>query len=147
MFRSQAVQPFYEQIFNWVVNGEIVDYHKEFFVKVNDSVDNAEHRDTWDKQFILRFDQFPLGLQTCGRFHKSKRYIDFHLCRPSMIPAYMMVEVANQILETGRCVNFLHNVCHQRPRLTSAQTALLNLEENKCKNTRVQFRSVILVRI
>lgn len=57
--------------------------------------------------------------------------------RPSMIPKYMSLEEANQILETGRCMNFLHNNCHQRPAPTPAQVMLSELEKNKCKHTSV----------
>lgn len=53
-------------------------------------------------------------------------------CSPSMIPKYMLEEEANQILEAGRGMNFLHNICHQKPPLTPSQVSLLELDKNKC---------------
>lgn len=50
-----------------------------------------------------------------------------------MIPQYMSKTEANQILETGRGMNFLHNICQQRPSLTASQERLLELEKQKCK--------------
>lgn len=64
--------------------------------------------------------------------------------RPSMIPKYMSFEEANQILETGRCMNFLHNICHQRPAPTPAQVMLSELEKNKCKRILIVFMYTII---
>ncbi|XP_065208928.1 gamma-tubulin complex component 3 homolog [Planococcus citri] len=100
---SSAIQPFYKQICYWVVNGEIIDSHDEFFIKTETNLDVVE-KNSWEKQFILK---------------------------PSMIPKYMSMEEAHQILEAGRCMNFLHNVCRERPPSTNAQLALLELEKNK----------------
>lgn len=81
---------------------------------------------------------------------KSVTFIFFNMLMPSifdrtsMIPKYMSLEEANQIMETGRCMNFLHNICHQRPAPTPAQVMLSELEKNKCEYT---LRVSICVRI
>lgn len=62
-----------------------------------------------------------------------------------MIPKYMSLEEANQILEAGRCMNFLHNVCRERPPSTKAQMTLLELEKNKCKLNPILFLNLTLV--
>jgi len=53
--------------------------------------------------------------------------------RPAMKPEYMPLAEANQILETGRGMHFLHNICQQRPPLTAAQASLLELQKQECK--------------
>lgn len=50
----QAIQPFYKQIFYWVVNGEIIDSRGEFFIQMENPVESADLKDAWDKQYALR---------------------------------------------------------------------------------------------
>lgn len=52
---SQAIQPFYKQICYWVVNGEIIDTHEEFFIKAENNLDSIEMKNSWDRQFVLRY--------------------------------------------------------------------------------------------
>ncbi|KAK2147394.1 hypothetical protein LSH36_555g02025 [Paralvinella palmiformis] len=84
-----VAQPIFSTIITWQYHGELEDTYHEFFVASDPTVKNER---LWHEKYTLR---------------------------KSMIPSFISLEQAKKILLTGKSVNFLRQVCHDRTSIRS----------------------------
>ncbi len=79
-----VAQPIFSTVLKWIYDGELEDTYHEFFVASNPTVRDDR---LWHEKYSL--------------------------CEP-MIPSFLTMEQAKQILLTGKSINYLRQVCHDR---------------------------------
>ncbi|XP_064615668.1 gamma-tubulin complex component 3 homolog [Liolophura sinensis] len=95
-----VAQPVYVTLIRWSYDGELDDQYHEFFVASDPTV----------KQERLWFEKYSL--------------------RKSMIPTFMSTDQARRILLTGKSINFLKEVCHDRTAIVGREDAMnMDMEE------------------
>ncbi|EDW48794.1 gamma-tubulin complex component 3 isoform X1 [Drosophila sechellia] len=76
--------PLVRMISKWILEGGISDIHREFFVK---SIKDVGVDRLWHDKFRLRL---------------------------PMLPKFVPIELAKKILMTGKCINFLREICEEQ---------------------------------
>ncbi|RZF36612.1 hypothetical protein LSTR_LSTR007315 [Laodelphax striatellus] len=78
---TSALRPLFTLICHWMADGELLDPHNEFFVCVNHG---CAAKDRWRNKFRLR---------------------------EELVPSVMSRRQAEVVLNTGKCTNFLNDIC------------------------------------
>ena len=86
---NEIIKPFIEFILNWIKYGTIKDPHDEFFVKINEDINDEN---IWKNKYKLVYGNIP-------NFIKS----DFVL----------------KIFEVGKCIHFIKNFCKEKYNLNN----------------------------
>ena len=86
---NEVIKPFIEFILNWIKYGTIKDPHDEFFVKINEDINDEN---IWKNKYKLVYGNIP-------NFIKS----DFVL----------------KIFEVGKCIHFIKNFCKEKYNLNN----------------------------
>lgn len=76
--------PMYAVLHRWIVHGELIDAHKEFFVGINQDV-SINGGNLWHDLYFIRY---------------------------SMLPRFLSQELAQKILVIGKSINFLRACDH-----------------------------------
>uniref|UniRef100_A0A1B6KZV6 Uncharacterized protein n=1 Tax=Graphocephala atropunctata TaxID=36148 RepID=A0A1B6KZV6_9HEMI len=95
---TAATRPLFTLMCHWIVQGELYDPHDEFFVAVN-------------KMCLLH-----------------NRWKDNFFLRKDLVPAVMSEKQAMMVLNAGKCINFLNEICQQKMPVTGARAKLRQLE-------------------
>jgi gamma-tubulin complex component 3 len=76
--------PMYAVLHRWIVHGELIDTHKEFFIGINQEVS----------------------------INGGNLWHDLYFIRVSMLPRFLSLELAQKILVIGKSINFLRACDH-----------------------------------
>lgn len=76
--------PLQQMMSRWLMEGEIIDPHGEFFIDVVHEVGNEN---LWKEKYLIK---------------------------ESMLPVFMSHHMVNKILGTGKCINFLREICNDK---------------------------------
>ncbi|CAH0386178.1 unnamed protein product [Bemisia tabaci] len=85
---------------HWIVDGTLFDPFDEFFVAHNKLSQGVS---SWDSQFILR---------------------------EEMIPDFISKEEAAYVLQAGRCIYFLNEICNEKTEVSKARRSFQQLENS-----------------
>lgn len=76
--------PLQQMMSRWLMEGEIIDPHGEFFIDV---VHEVANENLWKEKYLIK---------------------------ESMLPVFMSHNMVNKILGTGKCINFLREICNDK---------------------------------
>ncbi|EDX01615.1 gamma-tubulin complex component 3 [Drosophila yakuba] len=92
--------PLVRMISKWILEGGINDLHSEFFVE---SLNDVGADRLWHDKFRLRL---------------------------SMLPKFVPMEMANKILKTGKCINFLREICEMQGMMREREELMKVMDTN-----------------
>ncbi|XP_046668447.1 gamma-tubulin complex component 3 isoform X2 [Homalodisca vitripennis] len=98
---TAATRPLFTLMCHWIIQGELYDPDDEFFVAVN---------------------------KMCLSHNRWK---DKYLLRKELVPAVMSEKQAMMVLNAGKCINFLNDICQQKMPVTGARAKLRQLESSQ----------------
>lgn len=100
---TSALRPLFTLICHWMADGELLDPHNEFFVCVNHG---CAAKDRWRNKFRLR---------------------------EELVPSVMSRRQAEVVLNTGKCTNFLNDICDadEQNAVTGCRMQLKQMEDAK----------------
>lgn len=94
--------PLQQMMSRWLMEGEIIDPHGEFFIDVVHEVGNEN---LWKEKYLIK---------------------------ESMLPVFMSHNIVNKILGTGKCINFLREICNDKSAIKGKEE-LKEYLESECK--------------
>ncbi|EEB10884.1 gamma-tubulin complex component, putative [Pediculus humanus corporis] len=77
----QICKPLYSMLIKWLLDGELADPYKEFFIASNNNISGDR---LWHEKYTVRI---------------------------SMLPKFISVSLADKILSVGKSINFLREIC------------------------------------
>lgn len=77
-------RPLQQMMSRWLMEGEIIDPHGEFFIDV---VHEVGSENLWKEKYLIK---------------------------ETMVPVFMSHNMVNKILGTGKCINFLREICNDK---------------------------------
>ncbi|XP_021351512.1 gamma-tubulin complex component 3-like [Mizuhopecten yessoensis] len=92
---TMVSQPIYSTLIRWIYDGELEDTHDEFFVASDPTVKNDR---LWHDKYTLR---------------------------KSMVPYFITMDQARRILNTGKSINYLRQVCQDRTPTKGREVAMI----------------------
>lgn len=100
--------PLQQMMSRWLMEGEIIDPHGEFFIDVVHEVGNEN---LWKEKYLIK---------------------------DSMLPVFISHNIVNKILGTGKCINFLREICNDKSAIKGKEELKEYLEsECKCSSSYV----------
>lgn len=78
---SEVCKPLYSMLTKWLLDGELCDPHKEFFIASDNNISGDR---LWHDKYTLRM---------------------------SMLPEFISVQLSEKILSVGKSINFLREIC------------------------------------
>lgn len=106
--------PLQQMMSRWLMEGEIIDPHGEFFIDV---VNEVRNENLWKEKYLIK---------------------------ESMLPVFMSQNIVNKILGTGKCINFLRELCNDKS-VIKGKEELKEYLESECKLLFNCFVSMLVV--
>lgn len=98
---SAATRPLFKLMCHWIIEGELMDPHDEFFVSINTS------------------------------YLEKNRWRDKYILREDLIPAMMTNKQAMMVLNAGKSINFLNEICGHKMEIKGARAKLRFMEDSE----------------